>query len=248
MFTAPGEMIAGQGLLDATGLRIGDSFTITVAGQPLTLHLVGRYVEFEGRGDWGMLDRATFDETLPDLAPASWYLQLVQGTDLAGVRAEIVTKSNGRLFVTEITPDASRRDVFEIRLTIYSAAAILALIGAIHIVTTSFLDLRDRTRELGILQALGLTPREIAIGAIARVVALALLGVGLGSALGWFGGSRVYDHYAVSDGLGRGLAAHLTWMHFAVLIPAVVLFALLSAAAPIAHALRPTPAEALRYE
>ena len=248
MFTAPGEMIAGQGLLDATGLRIGDSLTITVAGQPLTLHLVGRYVEFEGRGDWGMLDRATFDGALPDLAPTSWYLQLVQGTDLAGARAEIVTKSNGRLFVTEIKPDASRRDVFEIRLTIYSAAAILALIGAIHIVTTSFLDLRERTRELGILQALGLTPREIAIGAIARVVALALLGVGLGSALGWFGGSRVYDHYAVSDGLGRGLAEHLTWMHFAVLIPAIVLFALLSAAAPIAHALRPTPAEALRYE
>jgi putative ABC transport system permease protein len=241
-------MIAGQGLLDATGLRIGDSFTVTVGNQTIPLHLVGRYVEFEGRGAWGMLDRTTFAAAPTDLTPESWYLQLAPGTDADDVRAEIVTTSNGRLFVKEIAPDASRRDVFEVRIAIYSIAAILALIGAIHIVTTSFLDLRERTREIGVLQAIGLTPGEIALGAIARVITVALLGVAIGIAIGWIGGSRVYDRYTVADGLGRGLAAHLTWVHFAVLIPAVILFAIACAAAPIARALRPTPAEALRYE
>jgi putative ABC transport system permease protein len=248
MFNAPGEIVAGQGLLDATGLRIGDSFTVTIGSQTLTLHLVGRYVEFEGDGEWGMLDRATFASILPDLTPNTWYLQLTPGADLADVRADLVTRSNGQLFVKEITPDASRRDVFEIRVAIYSVAAILAVIGAIHIVTTSMLDLRERTREIGVLQALGLTAREIATGIFARVIVLALLGVGFGIAIGWIAGTRVYDHFAVSDGLGHGLAEHLTWVHFALLIPAILLFAALSAAAPIARSLRHTPAEALRYE
>ncbi len=248
MFSAPGEMVAGQGLLDATGLRIGDSFTVTIDGHTQTAQLVGRYVEFEGNGEWGMLDRATFASVLPDLSPNTWYLQLSPGAELAAVRADLATRSNGQLFAEEITPDASRRDVFEIRVAIYSIAAILALIGAIHIVTTSTLDLRERTRELGVLQALGLTAREIATGMFARVVVLALLGVGFGIAIGWIVGTRVYDHFAVNDGLGSGLAEHLTWYHFVLLILAILLFAALSATAPIVRALRRTPAEALRYE
>ena len=176
MFGEPGEMVAAQGLLDAAGLEIGDEITAVIDGQAIPLWIVGRYVEFEDRGEWGMVDQATLATFFPDLTPDTFYLQVTPGASPGDVRAQLTAASNGLVIIEEVEPDASERDIFEIRVAIYSIVAIVALIGVINIVTTSLLDLRERQRETGVLKALGMTVREITTGALLRPLTLSLIG------------------------------------------------------------------------
>lgn len=248
MFADPGEMIAAQGLLDATGLDIGDEVMAVIDSQTIPLRIVGRYVEFEDRGEWGMVDLATFEPYVPVSEPDTFYLQVTPGTSPGVVRAELTAAGNGMIVVEEVEPDASKRDIFEIRVAIYSITAIVALIGVINIVTTSLLDLRERQREIGVLKALGMTIREITTAALLRTLTLALIGASIGVAAGSIIGPRIYDRYAIEDGLGAGLAVHATFIQTVLVIPATLLFAALSAVVPVVLAARTPPAEALRYE
>ena len=70
----------------------------------------------------------------------------------------------------------------------------------------------------------------------------------IGIAVGLVIGPRIYDRYAIEDGLGAGLAATPTWVQMLLIIPAALLFTALSAVIPIVLSIRTPPAEALRYE
>src|SRR5690606_33223838 len=51
IFRERGEAVAGQGLLDLLGARIGDRVRITIGGTPLIVQIVGRTIEPEQDGE-----------------------------------------------------------------------------------------------------------------------------------------------------------------------------------------------------
>lgn len=75
----PDEAVAGQGLLDLLGVRVGDWVRMTVEGRPQILHLVGRTIEPESGGRVITTTIDALRERDPQLRPEFHALVLREG-------------------------------------------------------------------------------------------------------------------------------------------------------------------------
>ncbi|MGH2534624.1 MAG: FtsX-like permease family protein [Thermomicrobiales bacterium] len=248
IFAAPGEAIVGQGLLDATGLAVGDVLQLVVAGRPLDLRIVGRYVEVENNGQMAMISFDTLRTVLPDAEHHQYLVQLAPGTDLDAIKADLLSASGGRFGVTVFSAGPDQREVFELRLAVYGVTLLLLAVGLINLITVALLGVRDRVRDLGVLKALGLTPRELVVGEITAMALLAVLAWAIGVPLSLVVGPAVYDEIAEENGLGPGLATMPDWLWCFALIPAAIVVAAVAAVIPARIAARLPVAGALRAE
>jgi putative ABC transport system permease protein len=143
-------------------------------------------------------------------------------------------------------------DVFEdqsaeraqFRLIVYGLNAVLLLIALANLLTTALLSVRERVRDLGILKAVGLTPRDVGVSVMSAhglIGAIAgLLGVPLG--IGFFVGV-----YALANGSLDDVATP-PWWQLVLIVPGAVLLVALVAGVPARIAARIRVVDALRYE
>jgi putative ABC transport system permease protein len=130
-----------------------------------------------------------------------------------------------------------------LRPVVYGLNAVLLFVGLVNLLATVLLSLRERVRDLGLLKAVGLTPREVAASFLAAQVALAagavVIGIPLG--LGLF-------RWAVGATGGTDEFAYPVWWWLLLLGPVTV--AIVAAiAAPLARrAAAVSVVDALRYE
>lgn len=150
--------------------------------------------------------------------------------------------------VTTFSPSELRRQV-EQQLVIFSlitisAALLAAIIGGLSVMNTMLMSVTERTKEFGLLKALGAETRDILLMTLGEA---AIMGM-LGGILGILGG-HVLVYY-----LNQWLESQGTRLF--TITPRLVLIALLFAALlgtlsglyPAYRASRMSPMEALRYE
>jgi ABC-type lipoprotein release transport system permease subunit len=166
--------------------------------------------------------------------------------------------AQSRAFIAEIEADppafgiGPAWDVFEdqsaeraqFRLIVYGLNAVLLLIALANLLTTALLSVRERVRDLGILKAVGLTPREVGASVMTAHGLLgglaALLGIPLG--IGFFLGV-----YGLANGSLDDVATP-PWWQLALIVPGAALVVALVAGAPARIASRIRVVDALRYE
>jgi putative ABC transport system permease protein len=140
-----------------------------------------------------------------------------------------------------VDDDAGEGDA--LRPVVYSLDALLLFVGLVNLIATLLLTTRERVRDLGLLKAVGLTPRQVTgslvseQAVVASIAALAGLPIGLGLfrlGVGLSGGSEEF--------------AYPSWWSLVVLVPVIVIVvgALTAPLARRAAALRVT--DALRFE
>ena len=120
------------------------------------------------------------------------YVKAAPGTDLPALRSSLV--DTVKPFIIVSVQDASQftsdqaGQVNQLLLIIYALLALSVIIAVIGIVNTLALSVFERTREIGLLRAVGLSRGQlsgaITIEAIATAVFGALLGALLGLGLG----------------------------------------------------------------
>jgi ABC-type antimicrobial peptide transport system permease subunit len=133
-----------------------------------------------------------------------------------------------------------------------SIGTLALLVAGIGIANTMVMAVYERTREIGILKAIGASPGDIRSLFIVEAALIGLLGGVVGTLLGWLLGLA----------LNRGILVYLEWQEvplegtFFVVTAWLVLLALafatvvglLAGLYPAARAARLDPLEALRYE
>ncbi|MFG2141144.1 ABC transporter permease [Streptomyces sp. NPDC048650] len=200
----PDEAVAGQGLLDLLDAHVGDWVRMTVAGEPHVLHIVGRSIE---PADGGRVVSTGLD-TLRDGAtaphPDFYHLVLRHGTDPAAVRDALADASAGRLELREIPNPAGQLSA--VRAVIIGLIAVLVLIGLAELSTTVAAGVRERSRDLLALRAVGLSPRQIAAVIVAATVFITLAAALLGSVLGVAASEWLIDLQGSASGWGTGIA------------------------------------------
>ncbi|MFC0549919.1 ABC transporter permease [Planotetraspora thailandica] len=199
MFRDRGEAVAGQGLLDLLGVRIGDRVRMTIGGTPLIVKIVGRVIEPEQDGEvlsFGIDSLAAKDATPPQF----YSLVLRPGADPGEVRRRLESRS---LEVDQAVNPADRLAV--IRLIIVALVAVLALIGLANLLTASALGLRDHLLDLAVLKAMGLTPRQVMATLVTGTGLLVTAGAVLGGAAGASLSKGVIDLEGRSSGVGAGI-------------------------------------------
>ncbi|MFB6437411.1 FtsX-like permease family protein [Streptomyces sp. NPDC056411] len=203
----PDEAVAGQGLLELLDAHVGDWVRMTVAGRPHVLHIVGRSIE---TSDAGRVISTSLD-TLRDGAnpaprPDFYHLALRPGTDPATVRNALTEASGGRLEVRQIPNPADQLSA--VRGVSAGLIAVLTLIGLAELATTVGAAVRDRSRDLLALRAVGLTPREITAVIVSATAFTALAAALAGTALGVLAAQWLIDLQGATSGWGTGIAQH----------------------------------------
>jgi len=192
------ELLASMGANDAVlderyaedeGLEIGDSFEIlSTSGQEITLTVTGTFEDkTDFIGDFALSDAnaAAFGETNN---ASSVLIKFDADTDSEGVRAG-VERAAERFPTIEVQNQEELKDSIGEELDallggVYGLLTLAIVVSLFGIVNTLALSIYERTRELGLLRAVGTSRRQVRRIVRYEAVITALIGAVLGSALG----------------------------------------------------------------
>jgi putative ABC transport system permease protein len=228
-------------------LSAGSTVTIQLSrGSPHTFTVAGVYADSDLFGGFVLPAAAARDFANPQ--PDQAYLQLAAGTPVAAVQSQVdalladspeVTVNDRQAFIDQQTGEV---DLVLTMIQVLLALAIL--IAVLGIVNTLALSVLERTRELGLLRAIGLrraqTMRMITVEAMVISVFGALLGVAVGGGLG----------AAVVESLrDEGFSALVfPWGQMALYVALAVPVGVVAAVLPAIRAARVNVLDAIAYE
>jgi ABC-type lipoprotein release transport system permease subunit len=256
----------GKGLADEMGLAVGDRFT-----------LVGRATHQQMRNRT-MTVVGIFDIGMRDLEKRTVYMSLAEGQSLYGLsgQATEVVVSLKRIgnepavihAITAILPgyelDSWQTNYPELQSAIETKSGvmnvfsiIILVIAGIGILNLLLMAVFERTREIGLMGALGMKPGQISLLFILEGAMMGLIGVVCGVALGlviniWLG--KVGLDYSAYSSVTEYMALVSTRIYPTLGLEKIVqrtltavIIAILASFYPAREASLQEPAEALHY-
>jgi ABC-type lipoprotein release transport system permease subunit len=259
-------VLIGKGLADVMDLQVGDRIT-----------MVGTDVHKQSR-QRTMTVAGIYDIGLPTTEKKMLYISLAEAQDLFGLRGqstEVVVNLEKlgpeAQIVAALTPmlpgfevESYEQNYPELKAALESKGAVMTIFGIIIIMISGIgilnlllMAIYERTREIGLLGAMGVKPRQIAwlfilegtmigaVGAVAGVVVGLAINLSIGKIGIDFGqmasiteymaliSGKVYPSLGMKNVVGRVLT--------------VIIIATLAAWIPAREAARREPAEALHY-
>lgn len=185
-----GEAILSDSFASSHGLEVGDSFQLlTQTGRRPELRVVG---EFSAKLDLlGSVlvtqpvlardfsqtqDTTDFVETAPGADAASVQAVLTKGVEVAFPTAEVLNQQELK--------ENREQQVNTLVNLFYALLALAIVISLFGIANTLALSIHERTRELGMLRAIGMSRRQVRTMIRYEAVITALIGAILGMVLG----------------------------------------------------------------
>lgn len=268
MLTGPGEVVLGKTLAKELDVRLGERLAIDVSAlagpQAVGLVVVGLI-------DSGLaaIDAAT---VLVHLDDARWLTGVTTATAVAfdaprGQESAVAVRLQEHLppgvqaySLMQLLGDAVRFEIEGSRLSMVPIGLLFAVFAALAVTSTVLVSVMERTRELGMMAAIGLSPKQLSrmvvIEAVLVTAAGWLVGLVLGYLLVWiFGTWNILGPLfaGVGDAFAQlGLPAEL----YTTASPSYALYALATVAfaaafallIPARHVSRLNPVEAMRTE
>jgi putative ABC transport system permease protein len=146
--------------LTVTGKAIGDTITMTFAGRPIPVRIVGEVFDTNNRGidvltDWQTL--AAAGSRSIDLIPSTYDVQLRPGISPTAYSWGLRTALGSSYSV-----NVNGNDPFFLTLLglIGVLTLLLAVVAGLGVLNTVVLHTRERVHDLGIFKAVGMTPRQ----------------------------------------------------------------------------------------
>lgn len=237
------EVMIGDAAAKDQKLWLGDTLTVDAT----TFRVVGVYDSgnlFEDHGAYAPLASVQRIARRPGTITLV-YVKVKEGADAKAVAQSI------RMTIPSVTTVSNIAEYGEVDqgTKIINAAdlaiSLLAIfIGAIGVMNTMVMSVSERTREIGILRAVGWRGRRIIRMIIGESLLLCLAGTAAGAVLGWLGSRATL----LIPSIGAFLEPSYTMEVFIRAVVVAVIVALVGAAYPAYRAVRLMPLEALRYE
>lgn len=266
---APGEegVVLGNKLAYHLGVGIGDTVELLVPQvdvTPFHLRPKSRHFRVVGLVESGFYD---YDSTRCYVGLDAAQRLFGLGEEVTAVEVRIADL--GRLEQAQDAVEAALGGGFEVsnllemnrtffsalrleKLLLFLAVGLIVLVAALNIVSTLVLTVKDKTRDLGTLRALGATRAQVMQLFMAQGLLIGALGTAVGCAAGvalcwWLDAYQVIalpaDVYYLSF-----VPFKVRFADFSAVASLAVVVSLVAALAPAWKASRLLPAEALRYE
>jgi putative ABC transport system permease protein len=232
---------------DAHGLALGSRFPMeTATGKVLQLQVKGVFRPPAGGSPFGnvTISTATFDSTSSQPLNVYTFVNTRGGVtdeNTAALTSALSSFPNAKAMTRDEFKKAQTDSIKSILNVLYVLLALSVLVSLFGIVNTLVLTVFERTRELGMLRAIGLTRGQVKRMIRQESVITALIGAVIGIVLGLL--------------LAGLLAARLDEISFTVPVAQLVIFAVVSVVVGIFAAIWPArraaklnPLEALQYE
>jgi putative ABC transport system permease protein len=226
------------------GLGVGDSFTLrSPAGKPIDLTVAGtfqppRVMEVLGGV---VISNAAFDRTF---ARPSNSLTLIEGSATqAGLDRALAAFPDAKAQTKRAYVKEQSSFIDTMLNLLYVLLALSVIVSLFGMLNTLVLSVFERTRELGMLRAVGMTRRQVRRMVRQESVVTALIGAALGLPLG------IMLAAAVTHALGKyGVTFSAPVASLVVFAVAAMIAGVLAAIAPARRAARLNVLEALQYE
>jgi putative ABC transport system permease protein len=134
------------------------------------------------------------------------------------------------------------------RPALLGLTGLLVVIATVNVLSTLLFAMRERYREVGVLKAVGFSPRDIAWATAAGATVLACVALVIGLPVGLWISEELFDYFGTEEGWTPGVAATPPAWQLALLVPASIAVAVAGALLPARRAARLSAAEALRFE
>jgi putative ABC transport system permease protein len=252
------ETLAGLGPTDAVidekwgrdnGFAVGDEFEATASS--------GKKITYEARGTYQ--DNADFtgdfvasDVNAPAYGEASsvtnQLIALSEGADVDAVRSEIDAVLERDFPTIESQNQQELKDSIGAQLdtllgAVYGLLLLAVIVSLFGIVNTLALSIYERTRELGLLRAVGMSRRQARRIVRYEAVITALIGAALGIVLG-----VVFAIIASRPLADEGFELEIPIATLVILVVLAVIAGIVAAIGPARRASRLDVLEALAYE
>lgn len=243
VFSGADEVIVGSRAAQSSNKTVGD--TITISNQ--TFKIVGIYETGNFMDDRGI---AMSLDSLQSLTGNTGQVSLIlvkakNGTNPTDLANTIKEKYSNQLTTSTSLAGMNRmNNGLEVISSGAWAVSLLAiLVGAIIVVVTMMKAVTERTREIGVLRAIGWTKKRIMLMILGESVILSLVAIVVGLVLG-IGLVEILTSANVLRGVVPTFSALLVLKGIAV----ALFLGIIGGIYPAYRASRLAPTEALRYE
>jgi putative ABC transport system permease protein len=209
----PGEpkLLATRGFLNRAGKEVGQLVELETPKGNVSFRVVGEVTDYASANGVLYMDRAVYRELWSDHLVTAFVLNLEPGHNLEEVRSAIaatvgrkwnlVTISN-REFKDQMQSAVDR--TFAYTKAIESIALLVGLLGLLN---TLLISVMERTREIGMIRALGATRNQVSKMIFIEAMLQGFFGAVVAVVLGAYVG-RLFVEYALTTTLGWMIEYH----------------------------------------
>ncbi|MCK9898169.1 ABC transporter permease [Frankia sp. AgB32] len=187
-----GTILAESTTAENEHLTVGQKVRVAFADGTEDLTLAGTYKKSQVAGSW-IISTGQFARHNHDDLDQFVLIKRAEGADPAAVRAEIdkVVKPFGTVEVRDQSEFVAQQEkqVDKLLSFVYVLLALAVIIALFGIVNTLALSVIERTREIGLLRAVGMSRGQMGAMVVMESTIIsvfgAVLGVAVGSVFGW---------------------------------------------------------------
>jgi len=243
-YTGPGQAVVPAYFLEQTGTTVGDTVVIVFNGRQIPVRIVGE--DFD-TGLVMITDSRTLARAAHPLPPSWYYAELRPGTSTSAY-VQALSTALGPAYQVSTNNDTRGLPVVIGLISILTL--LLAIVAGLGVLNTVVLQTRERTRDLGVFKAIGMTPRQVIAMVVCSVavtgLAAGVVAVPVGVAL------HQYVLPRMAAAAGTELPASFLNVYrapeLAILALSGVVIAVIGALLPAGWAARTSTASALHAE
>jgi putative ABC transport system permease protein len=252
-------VVISSGLLRlAPNLGVGDEVVVDIGGRESTWKIVGIVLlTSNGGGNIGFINYPTLAEAAGMVGRANWAVfQLHNPGDIPSQKTvmraleERYERTGMSIQVSQLRSEVNANSVGQLDMVVYFLllmAVLLAVVGGLGLAATMGLNVLERTREIGVLRAIGATNWAMWSIVIAEGLLVGVLSWGSGAFLSYPLGSLLSNGVGMAF-MGVGVEYVYDYNGVWVWLIVVSLVSILASLAPARRASGISVREALAYE
>ena len=232
-----GEIVLSEGLAGSLAAGVGDTVTLEFPAGEQDAAVVGVYEDSYVVGQ-AVVPFSTYEAASIPRQDSAISINAAEGVSQDALGAELDAVVEGLPTVTvqnqEEFTEAQREQVNQLLFLIYALLGLAIVIAILGVVNTLALSVIERTREIGLLRAVGVSRRQLRRMVRLESVAIAVLGAVLGVVMGIAFGIALQR--AIAD---QGIdVLSIPWLRLGIFVGLAALVGVLAAVLPARRAAR----------
>jgi putative ABC transport system permease protein len=233
----------------AHDLHVGSPVNLEFpSGKRVNLKLIGIYKKPNGGSPFGEATISTtlFDKYIPRPQDEMVLINTPDGVSAANTQTlkdDVAGFADAKVQTRDEFKTNFLKPIKKILNLLYALLALSVIVSLVGIINTLVLTVYERTRELGMLRAVGMTRRQVRMMIRYESIVTALMGAALGMVVGVFLAALVAQ--ALSS---NGVVFAVPWLQLVYFVLAAIVVGILAAVIPARRAAQLNVLRALQYE
>jgi putative ABC transport system permease protein len=230
-------------------LHVGSRISLEFpSGKRVSLKLMGTYKQPNGGSPFGeaTISTALFDQYIPRPRDEMVLVNTPDGVSDANTQTlkdDVAGFADAKVQTRDEFKSNFIKPIKKILNLLYALLALSVIVSLVGIINTLVLTVFERTRELGMLRAVGMTKRQVRMMIRYESIVTALMGAALGMVVGVFLAALVSQ--ALSS---NGVVFAIPWLQLVYFVLAAIVVGILAAVIPARRAASLNVLRALQYE